>query len=139
MIREQLKQLKSGAQDLQKFGVLVGAVFNLLALWFWWRHKVAWPWLLVPGVPLWILGLVCPTSLRRVYLVWMALALALRWMVSTILLILLFCLVVAPTGMLARAFGQDFLRLKLNPKAASYWLLRDRTAPEAKRDYERQF
>src|SRR5438093_1602617 len=101
MIREQLKELKTGPKDLQKFGLLVGAVFNLLALWFWWRHKPAWPWLLVPGVPLLLLGLVYPKSLRRVYLVWMALALALGLMVSTLLLILLFCLVVTPTGLLA--------------------------------------
>jgi hypothetical protein len=139
MIRAELKQLKTGPKDLRKFGVAVGTVFSLLSLWFWWRHTAFWRWFLVPAVPLLLLGLAYPKSLRQVYLGWMAGALVLGFVVSNVLLIIFFYLVVTPTGLLARIFGKDFLSLKPDPSAQSYWLLRDRSVRKSKSDHEQQF
>jgi hypothetical protein len=139
MIREELKQLKTDAKALRKFGLTVGGVLALLGLWCWLRHKPAWPYLLTPAAPLLVLGLAWPASLRQVYLGWMAMALVLGLVVSTVLLTLFFYLVITPVGLLARLVGRDFLSRRLDPKAASYWLVRDRSAAKAKIDYERQF
>jgi polyferredoxin len=69
----------------------------------------------------------------------MTLGLALGLVVSTTLLTLFFFLVITPIGWIARLAGQDFLSLKLNPKAPSYWLKRPAGNPPQAADYERQF
>ena len=139
MIREEIKKLPMGRRELRKFGLLVGGVFLLLALWFGWRQKPFYPWFLLPGIPLLALGVVWPMSLKRVYLAWMTLALVLGTVVSTLLLTVLFYLVVTPVGGLARIMGKDFLNRRWDRQAASYWIPRDRSHPKTKADYEQQF
>ena len=139
MIREEVKALKTEARDLRKFGLTVGGVFVLLGLAFWWRQKPYYPFALVPGVLLVALGLARPRSLRLIYLAWMAVALALGVVVSSVVLTLFFYLVMTPVGLLARAFGKDYLSRKLDRHAKSYWLYRDVSTPKQKSDYEQQF
>jgi glucose-6-phosphate-specific signal transduction histidine kinase len=139
MIRDELKQLKTGPGDLRKFGLTVGGVFALLAVVFWLRHKPFFPYLLLPAAPLLALGLVWPRGLKGVYLGWMALAFVLGHIVSSVLLGLFFYLVVTPIGLLARSVGKDFLSRKWDRQATSYWLPRDPSVPKTKADYEQQF
>jgi Saxitoxin biosynthesis operon protein SxtJ len=140
MLQEDIKEfLKSTTRDLRKFGLMVGAVFCLLAVWFWLRHRTFFWYVLVPGVPLMALGAIWPRSLKWIYVGWMTLATMVGMVVSTILLTLLFYVVVAPVGLFARAVGKDFLSQKLNPEAPSYWVTRDASRPKQKHEHEQQF
>jgi hypothetical protein len=65
--------------------------------------------------------------LRRIYLVWMALALTMGWFVSRAILIALFFLVVTPVGLIARIAGVRFLETERGP--ASYWKKRAPARP----------
>jgi len=138
-IRDEIRELKTGPRELRKFGLLVGGVFAALGLFFWWRHKAAFPYLLAPGLILIAFGAGMPKLLRHVYLGWMALAFMLGFVVSNVLLTILFFLVITPIGLLARLFGKDFLSLKLNRAAPTYWIRRARTGPKSPTEYERQF
>lgn len=137
-IREELKHLKTEPRDLRKFGLLVGGVFVLLGLWFVFRHKSWHTWFWVPGAGLMAFALIAPRALKHIYLGWMALAVTLGLVVSTILLTLFFYVVVTSIGLAARLCGKDFLSRKWS-NTTSYWLVRP--ASEAKRpgDYEQQF
>jgi len=140
MLREDIKGLqKATPRDLRKFGLMVGGVFLGLGLLFYFRHKPWWPWFIGPGAPLVLLGAVFPRSLKWIYVAWMTLAMVLGAIVSTILLTLLFYLVVTPIGLVARLAGKDFLSRKLEPPAASYWILRDASKPKQKHEHEQQF
>ncbi len=139
LIREEIRQLKTGKAELRKFGLLVGGVFLGLGLLFLWRHKAHYPYFLIPGLALVLLGLVLPRTLKAVYIGWMSLALALGFVVSHVVLTLFFVLVITPIGLVARLLGKDFLRLKLSRDAPTYWLPRHVKAPKAPADYERQF
>jgi Saxitoxin biosynthesis operon protein SxtJ len=136
MIRSEIRQLKTGPRDLRKFGLLVGGVFAALSVWL--RHKPAGPWLLTAGVLLMFFGWVAPRALKYVYLAWMSLAIVLGFVVSRVLLTLFFFLVITPIGFMARCSGKDFLGLKLDRKAASYWLPREKKSRRPE-EYERQF
>jgi polyferredoxin len=138
VIRSEIKQLKTGPRAWRKFGLLVGGVFTGLGVVSSLRHKAAAPYLLTPGILLVFFGLVMSQALKYVYLLWMSLAIVLGFVISSVLLTLLFCLVVTPIGFMARCAGKDFLGLKLDPKAASYWLPREKK-PRKLQDYERQF
>lgn len=137
-IRDDIKQLKTTDRDLRKFGLLVGGVFAALGLIFFLRHKAHWPYFVWPGVALIAFGAVLPRALKYVYIAWMSVAFVLGFIISHIILGLFFFLVITPIGLLARLLGKDFLSLKLDRAAKSYWLPREAKAKSLV-DYERQF
>jgi hypothetical protein len=140
MLREDIKRLQQATpRDLRKFGLMVGGVFLALGVYFYLRHKSWWPWFVVLGTPLVVLGAAVPRSLKWVYVGWMALSMVVGAIVSTILMTVIFYLVVTPIGLIARVAGKDFLSRKLDPSAASYWSLRDVSRSKQKHEHERQF
>ena len=137
-IKDDIKQLKTSDRDLRKFGLLVGGVFALLGLLFLWRHKTHWPFFLWPGGVLIAAGIIVPRALKWIYIGWMSLALVLGFVMAHVILTLFFFLIITPIGLVARLFGQDFLRLKLDRASKSYWIPREKKASTPE-DYERQF
>lgn len=137
-IREDIKELKTGDRDLRKFGLLVGGVFVVLGLLFLWRHPARSPYFLVPGGLLMTCGTLLPRALKQIYLAWMSVAFVLGFIVSHVILALFFFLVLTPIGLVARLAGKDFLSLKLDRQAASYWIRHERKV-KSPADYERQF
>ena len=137
-IRDDIKQLKTSNRDLRKFGLMVGGGFAVLGLLFLWRLKPHWPYFGWPGAVLMAFGAVLPRALKYVYIAWMSVAFVLGFIISHIILGLFFFLVITPIGLLARLFGKDFLSLKLDAKAKSYWLPRE-SKSKSPADYERQF
>ena len=123
-IRDDIKELKTDAKTLRKFGLVVGGVFALLGVIFFLRHKAHWPYFVWPGVGLMVFGAMLPRILKWVYLAWMAVAVVLGFVVSNVLLTLFFFLVMLPIGLIARLAGKDFLSLKLDRAAKSYWIKR---------------
>jgi hypothetical protein len=59
----------------------------------------------------------------------MKFALLLYTVMNPLTMALLFFLVVTPIGVVMRLAGKDFLRKRLEPEAASYWLPRDPPGP----------
>jgi hypothetical protein len=139
MIGKELKELQTSPRHLRQFGLTVGGVFLAIALFFLWRQKPIFHLFVWPGAILLFLGLVAPKSLRLVFIGWMAFAMVLGHIVSTILLTLFFFLVVTPVGLAARLLGKDFLHRKLDSQAATYWTRRPAGKQMAKADYENQF
>ncbi len=139
MLLEDIKELKTGPKELRKFGLLVGGVFAVLGFLYCLRGKPVYPWFLAPGGLLIVLGVVWPTALKWIYLAWMSVAVLLGFIVSHVLLTLLFYLAFMPLGLLARCLGKDFLSLRLDSKAGSYWIRRERGVARQAADYERQF
>ena len=137
-IREDIQKLKTGTRDLRKFGLMVGGVFAAVALLFWLRHKPVYPYFLGVGAMLIAFGAIWPRALKYIYIAWMSLAFVLGFIMAHVILTLFFFLVVTPIGLVARLFGKDFLRLKLNKAASSYWIPREPKVQTAA-DYERQF
>jgi hypothetical protein len=60
----------------------------------------------------------------------MALALALGWITSRLVLLLIFSLLLTPLALLARLLGKRFLALRPERGAVSYWVAR----PQDRRD-----
>jgi hypothetical protein len=137
-MQEELKSLSTTTRELRKFGLMVGGVFLLLGGIALWRNKWTAPWLLTPGVLLFGLGLVWPRALKLIYVVWMSLALGMGLVVSSVLLTVFFYVVMTPIGLIARLAGKDFLSLKMEPAAKTYWQSREKTVLTPA-EYEQQF
>ena len=138
MMNKEIEQLSTSPRSLRKFGLLVGGVFLLLGCWFLYRQKPVWPYLLTPGALLVLGALIVPGSLKHVYIAWMSLGFALGFVVSNVILTIFYYLILTPIGLIARICGQDFLSLKRNPAATSYWVMKPMTA-RTPQEYEQQF
>jgi Saxitoxin biosynthesis operon protein SxtJ len=137
-IRDDIKQLQTTNLDLRKFGLMVGGVFAVLGFLFLWRHKAHYPYFLWPGAVLVVSGAILPRALKWVYIAWMSVAFVLGFVMAHVILTVLFYLVITPIGLLAKLAGKDFLSLKLDRAAKSYWISRESKTKSAT-DYERQF
>lgn len=109
-------------RELRSFGLLVGGI--LAAIGGWWlyrgRFPVAAPALLGIGAFLVVLGAAAPKLLAVPHRAWMTLAEGLGWVMTRVVLFLVFYLVVTPIGVLRRLTGADPLRRRSAP-AESYW------------------
>ncbi len=90
---------------------------------------------MLKGAParLWALGVTAafllaavalPRALAPLNRLWMALGLLLGRIISPIMLFLVYCIAVAPTGLIMRLRGKDPLKRRFDPEAPSYWVHR---------------
>lgn len=138
MIIEEIKSIKSGKRELRQFGITIGIVLGLLGCLFWWREKDWYFYLLIFSTVFLFLGLALPFILKPLHKLWMALAILMGWLVTRVIIIILFYMIVTPIGLLARLCGKEFLNTKIDRNVNSYWILR-KPIKFGKRDYENQF
>lgn len=134
----EIKKIDSSMKKLREFGLLVGGVFAVLGILFWWRGRAHFPFFLLPGVLLVILGLVAPAILKPLQKVWMTLAILMGWVMTRLIISVVFYLAITPIALILRITGKDLLDLKLEPEKTSYWKSRPSDERSAS-DYERQF
>ena len=70
-----------------------------------------------------------PAILNPLNRIWLKFGLMLHSIVNPVVMALLFYGTVLPTGLVARAMGKDLLRLKRQPDAESYWIVRKPAGP----------
>ena len=136
-INDEYQKLDRSPRALRRFGIIVGAallvVGKLLLLG---DRKAGGPFLSI-GTLLLVAAAFAPSVLRYVYRPWMTLAFAMSWLVTRVILTLLFFLVVTPVGLLQRLCGKRALELHCKSGQTSYF--QDRSTHPAPADYEKQF
>jgi CBS domain containing-hemolysin-like protein len=124
-------------KTLRNFGLVVGSVLLLLALYLMWTGDwSAGTGAMISGTIgslLVLLGGLFPRSLSPIYPVWMALALVLGTIMTAVLLTLVFYLVVTPIGLLMRLAGKDPMNRKPDAALATYWTEREPASNDVKR------
>jgi hypothetical protein len=125
-ILDELRGLDTSKGALRNFGLVVGGVFlGIVAFVFWRRgfetttvlNAVA----LGAGV-LVSLALVAPRVLKPAHRVWMLLALILGFVMTRVILTVMYYLVFTPIGLVLRALGRDPMARSLG--GDSYWIER---------------
>ncbi|MBI4698764.1 MAG: hypothetical protein HY758_07645 [Nitrospirae bacterium] len=138
MIIEDIKKIKSGKKELREFGLIVGLVLGLLGGLLWWRGRDIYPFFLTVSVALILSGLIVPAALKPLQKIWMTAAVILGWVMTRLILIILFYLVLTPIGLLGRLLGKSFLDSKFRTSSTSYWIPKAEKETE-KSEYEKQF
>jgi len=138
MLIGDIKSISSTRKDLRNFGLTVGGALVVLSALLWWWAKPAWVYLGAVGIALALFGLAAPAMLKPLQKVWMTLAVVLGWVMTRVLLSLLFFTMFTAIGLIGRVFGKEFLSIKWKGKATTYWNYRK---PESydKRRTEMQF
>lgn len=137
MFTEELKNIKSGKKEIRQFGITMAIVLGLLGGLFLWKQKSYIYFFVIAGIFL-LFGLILPKLLKPIHKAWMALAVVLGWIMTRVILSILFFLIVTPVGLLAKLFGKKFLETKFEKNISSYWITKNKVKFE-KSNYERQF
>lgn len=138
MLLEELKNINSNKAELRKFGLTIGIVLLIIsAVMFYYSSGLKFHFG-IAGLVLIILGYIFPKILLPFQKVWMGLALVLGFVMSRLILTLLFYLVITPIGLLAKLAKKDFLDLSIDNTKKSYWNYREKKEYK-KIDSERQF
>jgi hypothetical protein len=106
----------------REFGLVVGTVFVLMGGWWIYRGKFSGiaNVVLPLGGALILLGLVLPRALVYPNKAWMKLAEALSFVMTRLILGIVFFLIVTPIGVVKRLFGWDPLSRR-GSRSPSYW------------------
>ena len=120
----------------RSFGFVFTGALSLLAAYLAWKGSAWWPLPLPPALVFLILALVQPKLLAPLNRAWTRFGLLLGAIVAPIVMGVIYFGLITPMALLARLLGKDFLRLKRDPEAATYWLPRQdpRPSPERLRD-----
>ena len=111
----------------RKFGFAFAVVFLAISTFMTLRGNAAWPVAAVLALGFLGCAAFAPDLLKPLNRLWLRFGLVLHAIVSPIVLIVLFFLVITPIGVVARLVGKDFLQLRFNKAAATYWI--DRKPP----------
>jgi hypothetical protein len=126
-------------RTLRQFGLLGLGFFGLAAGRQWHAHgpTVAAETLGALAVALGVVGLLKPCWLRPVFVAWTLAVTPIGWLLSQVLLGLLYYGLLTPLGLVFRLLGRDALGLRRRPGQASYWTAKP--SPTDASRYLRQF
>ena len=134
---EELKNISSTKKDLRNFGFTIGSILLVIALILFFKEKDSDVYFFSIGLVFILSGIVLSFILKPFYKIWMTFAVIIGWIMTRIILAILFFIIITAIVVLARLFGKDFLNLKPDNRD-SFWNMRNRDR-ELNQDYEKQF
>ena len=138
MLKEELKLIDKSDEAVKKTGLSVGVVLILISLLLWYLGKTSFVYFSIAGGLFVILAFIAIPVLRPFHRLWMMLALAMGFVMSRVILTLLYYLILTPIGLLAKIVGKKFMPLGFDKNAKTYWEKRENIVKQ-QIDYERQF
>lgn len=124
MLREELKSLKSDKEELRKFGITVGVVLLLIAAFLFWKERPSAGYFAATGGALVAFGLIAPVILKPVHRVWMTFAVVMGFIMTRVILTIIYFGLFTPIALVLKGFGKDLLDERWDKTAATYWIKR---------------
>ena len=126
-IREELTQLDISNRKLKQFAYFVGIILLIISSWYFIKHHNR-DWSCITGcisILLIVAGIIRAELLKELYKFWMGLAFILGWLISRILISIVFYLALTPISLLGRFFKRKWMDVDFSKKSKSYWISRD--------------
>ena len=102
-----------------------------------WKEIKTFQIFLTVGVVLFFLGVALPVILKPIFWIWMIFATILGWIMTRVILSIMFYVIFTPIGLILRLFGKQFIELKWDKSKDSY--LNYRLSKPELGSYEKQF
>ena len=134
---EIIKNIPNSNKDIRSFGITMGVILFIISGLLMYYDKDSYQLFVIIASTFIGLGFILPILLKPIYFLWMIFAAILGWVMTRVILSLVFYLVITPIGLITRILGEDFLALKKS-QSDSYWNYRD-SSKELNQDYEKQF
>ncbi len=138
VIADEARAVRDDRASLRRFGLTMGVALAVLGGLLLWRGRIGFvPLFFVAGALL-TMSLAVPVALRPILRVWMTFAIALGWVMTRVILTIVFYVAVTPIALIARLFRKRFLVTGFEPQRESYWERRPKPSRGIER-YESQF
>jgi hypothetical protein len=105
-------------KDYKNFGLIVGSLVAIFG-----ANNVIFLFL---SLFLLLPALIYPKILELPYKLWMKLADILGFIMTRVILIILFYLILTPTTIILKIINKDLLNLEFEPNKPSYWINKDK-------------
>lgn len=125
MILQELKNIKSTRSELKKFGYTMTVVLLIISLIIYLYSNSIYIYFASSAGILLLLTLIAPKLLLPFQKVWMGLAVILNFIMTRIILSLLYYLILTPLGLILKLTGKDFMERTLSKNKSSYWNIRE--------------
>ena len=135
-LREEFAHLDRSPKALRRFGFVLGGVSILIGVLLLLRHRAGVPPLGL-GTVLIVVGFIAPKLLKYPHALWIGLSLLIGWVMTRVILTLVFFLVVTPVGLLQRLARKSNVDLRFRTGSRSYWQPREKSFAAA--DYRNQY
>ena len=121
------RESKQGSE--RSFGLVFAIVFLVVGLLPLKAEGETRVWALLTSVVFGLLAFLAPSFLGPLNKLWLKFGEILGRVVNPIVMLVIFLLILTPLGLAARLFGKDFLSLRLDSQAQSYWVVRETPGP----------
>ena len=135
---DDLKNIRKDNKAIRDFGILIGFIILIIVGILFYKERESYELIILLGIAFIGLGLGMPIILKPFYLVWMNFAVVLGWLMTRLILGLLFYVIVSPIGLISRLFGKEFLELKNSSLNSSYWNYKN-SRRISHQNFEKQF
>ena len=133
-----MEKIKTDTKNLRDFGFIMALAFMIITVIFYLKHRIYLKPIIIGSFLFLGAGIFRPQALKQLYIIWMKLANILSWIMTRVILSIIFILVVTPLGFIVKLTGKDLLDLKIDKEARSYWIKVEKKEFN-KEDYYRQF
>jgi hypothetical protein len=130
--------MKANVKELRKFSIILFLGFGVIGLLVFWRKGEAGLVLGEIGLAFLLCGLTLPKLLVYPYKGWITLSLILGFLMSHLILSLMYYLLFTPIGIVMRMLGKDFLSKQFDKNGKTYWIKSEQKLYGKKR-YEKMF
>ena len=130
-----LKNSKIKISSNRSFGLVFFGFFLIVSFWPLLHENETRIWSLIISLIFLILGILNSSLLTPFNLLWFKFGILLGSIVAPIVMLIVFFLVVTPTGIFLKIFKKDLLNLKYDKKKETYWLNRDKPIGTMKRQF----
>lgn len=135
---EEIKNIKTSKKEIRSFGITFGIIFLIIAGFLYYHEKYSFQLFIYLASSFFCLGFIFPIVLKPFYIVWMIFAVILGWLMTRVIISLLYYIIITPIGLFLRIIGKDLLDLKEQKNKKSYWNIRN-SEEEKNQNYEKQF
>ena len=125
-------------REWRKFGIALAVLLFIISAVQYFKQIELYSYFLVASVIFLLSALALPILIKPVFIVFSYIGFGMGWVMTRIILFILFYLFITPISILARKFGNRFLDLRFDRTKESYWLpvKEDRNNRE---NFEKQF
>ncbi len=132
MLLDEIKSIKATTKEARKFGVTIGILLLAIAGWLFWKQRPSFSYFAYTGGGLILAGLIVPVLLKPLFKVWMSFAVVMGFIMTRVILTILYFGMFTPIAWVAKLLGKDLLDERLDKNAGTYWVKRPATPYDPK-------
>ena len=124
--------------EWRKFGIALAVLLFIISAVQYFKQIELYSYFLAASVLFLLSALALPILIKPVFIVFSYIGFGMGWVMTRIILFILFYLFITPISILARKFGNRFLDLRFDRSKESYWLpVKDNS--NNRENFEKQF